>query len=31
LMVTTYTPRITGKCQVYLLNKLLEEHGLVLS
>ncbi|HBM4058896.1 TPA: phage antirepressor KilAC domain-containing protein [Listeria innocua] len=31
LMVTTYTPRVTGKGQVYLLNKLLEEHGLVLS
>ncbi|PDC28500.1 phage antirepressor Ant, partial [Listeria monocytogenes] len=28
---TTYTPRVTGKGQVYLLNKLLEEHGLVLS
>ncbi|HAA6209643.1 TPA_asm: phage antirepressor Ant [Listeria monocytogenes] len=31
LMITTYTPRVTGKGQVYLLNKLLEEHGLVLS
>ncbi|EMD1122149.1 phage antirepressor KilAC domain-containing protein [Listeria innocua] len=27
LMKTTYTPQVTGKGQVYLLNKLLEEHN----
>ncbi|HFQ6266516.1 TPA: phage antirepressor KilAC domain-containing protein [Listeria monocytogenes] len=31
LMITTYTPRVTGKGQVYLLNKLLEEHDQVIS
>ncbi|EMK3850132.1 phage antirepressor KilAC domain-containing protein [Listeria innocua] len=31
LMKTTYTPQVTGKGQVYLLNKLLEEHGQVIS
>ncbi|EKG7583088.1 phage antirepressor KilAC domain-containing protein [Listeria innocua] len=30
LMITTYTPTITGKGQVYLLNKLLEEHNQVI-
>ncbi|EDN7404592.1 phage antirepressor Ant, partial [Listeria monocytogenes] len=29
LMKTTYTPQVTGKGQVYLLNKLLEEHNQV--
>ncbi|EHU6441873.1 phage antirepressor Ant, partial [Listeria monocytogenes] len=27
---TTYTPRVTGKGQIYLLNKLLEEHNQVI-
>ncbi|ELB8377895.1 phage antirepressor KilAC domain-containing protein [Listeria monocytogenes] len=31
LMKTTYTPQVTGKGQVYLLNKLLEEHNQVIS
>ncbi|EAG1237917.1 phage antirepressor Ant [Listeria monocytogenes] len=31
LMKTTYTPQVTGKGQVYLLNKLLEEHDQVIS
>lgn len=30
LMITTYTPRVTGKGQIYLLNKLLEEHNQVI-
>ncbi|HCW3259749.1 TPA: phage antirepressor KilAC domain-containing protein, partial [Listeria monocytogenes] len=30
LMITTYTPRVTGKGQVYLLNKLLEENKQVI-
>nr|MCI2540426.1 phage antirepressor Ant [Listeria monocytogenes] len=30
-MKTTYTPQVTGKGQVYLLNKLLEEHDQVIS
>ncbi|EHM8270673.1 TPA: phage antirepressor KilAC domain-containing protein [Listeria monocytogenes] len=30
LMITTYTPRVTGKGQVYLLNKLLEENNQVI-